>query len=181
MPYSQNFTVAQTPINPAYVIITDTSTPPNDYATYNIDSRRIYIRDSFGNFIVPDGTTTDYIEWPLLQNPISLNILTQDFAVNIQVEWRDSTVTPPTNPVLYSLDNNYCFSEYNKQFLYYLIQLQAHNYNIIQDNNYWGNVGIFWANIIGAINAVETGDDIAASQACLSRATFMAQNQSIYF
>ena len=81
MPYSQNFTVAQTPINPAYVIITDTSTPPNDYATYNIDSRRIYIRDSFGNFIVPDGTTTDYIDWPLLQNPISLNIITQTFEV----------------------------------------------------------------------------------------------------
>jgi hypothetical protein len=176
MPYSQNFTVAQTPANPAFVIIADTSTPPNDYATYNIDSRRITINDCFGNYILPVGTTTNYIPWPLVDNPISLNILTQDTAVNIYVEWLDSG-----GNMLYELDNNYCLSEYNKQFLYYLVQLQSYTYQIIQDNNYWGNMGIFWVNIIGAINSVEIADDIFASQAALNRATFMAQNQSTYF
>jgi uncharacterized membrane protein len=111
-----------------------------------------------------------------LDNPISLNILTQDTAVNIYVEWLDSG-----GNMLYELDNNYCLSEYNKQFLYYLVQLQSYTYQIIQDNNYWGNMGIFWVNIIGAINSVEIADDIFASQAALNRATFMAQNQSIYF
>lgn len=172
MPFSQNFTVAQTSANPAFVIITDTSTG-SDGA---IDSRRIYITDCFGNYIVPSGTTTDYIDWPLVDNPISLNILTQDTAANVMVEWLDNT-----QQVLYELNNNYCFSEFNKQFLYYLIQLQSQTYNIIQDNNYWGNVGILWTNIIGAINAVEIGDDIFASQACLNRATNMNQNQAYYF
>jgi hypothetical protein len=171
MPFSQNFTVAQTSANPAFVIITDTSTG-SDGA---IDSRRIYITDCFGNYIVPSGTTTNYIDWPLVDNPISLNILTQDTAANIRVEWLDA------NNILYELNNNYCFSEFNKQFLYYLIQLQSQTYNIIQDNNYWGNVGIFWTNIIGAINSVEIGDDIFASQACLNRATNMAQNQAYFF
>jgi hypothetical protein len=172
MPFSQNFTVAQTSANPAFVIITDTSTG-SDGA---IDSRRIYITDCFGNYIVPSGTTTNYIDWPLVDNPISLNILTQDTAANIKVEWLDNT-----QQILYELNNNYCFSEFNKQFLYYLIQLQSQTYNIIQDNNYWGNVGIFWTNIIGAINSVEIGDDIFASQACLNRATNMAQNQAYFF
>jgi len=172
MPFSQNFTVAQTSANPAFVIITDTSTG-NDA---NIDSRRIYITDCNGNYIVPTGTTTNYIEWDLLDNPISLDILTQDTAANVRVDWLDST-----NTVLYTLNNNYCFSEYNKQFLYYLIQLQSLTYNVIQDNNYWGNVGTLWVNIIGAINSVEIGDDIFASQTCLNRATFMAQNQANYF
>lgn len=172
MPFSQNFSVAQTPANPAYIIITDTSTGSDP----NIIGRRITIKDAFGNYIVPSGTTTNYIDWPLLDNPISLNVLTQDTAANIKVEWMYA------GPVAqYELNNNYCFSEYNKQFLYYLIQLQAHNYNVIQDNNYWGNVGILWANIIGGINAVQIGDDIAASQACLNRATYMAQNQANYF
>jgi len=172
MPYSQNFTVAQTPINPAYIIVTDTSTGSDPL----IIGRTITIKDSFGNYLVPEGITTNYIDWPLVDISISLNILTQDVAANVLVEWLYA------GPVIqYSLNRNYCFSQYNKQFLYYLIQLQAHNYAIIQDNNYWGNVGIFWTNITGAINAVEIGDDIAASQACLSRATFMAQNQSIYF
>jgi len=176
MPFSQNFTVAQTSANPAFIILTDTSTPPNDYATYNIDIRRITITDYLGNFIVPAGTTTNYIEWPLLDNPISLNVLTQDMAVNIKVQWLD-----PFDVELYELNNNYCFTEFNKQFLYYLIQLQSMTYNIIQDNNYWGNVGILWTNIIGAINSVEIGNDIFASQACLNRATFMAQNQANFF
>jgi hypothetical protein len=173
--FSQNFSVSQTPANPAYVIITDTSIPQN-YAGYGIDKRIITIKDIYGNYIVPAGTTTNYIDWALLDNPKSLMILTQDTAVNIQVDWLDSA-----NTVLYTLNNNYCFSQYNKQFLYYLIQLQAHTYNIIQDTNYWRNVGVFWANIIGAINAVEIGDDISASQACLNRATNMAQNQAYYF
>jgi hypothetical protein len=172
MPFSQNFTVAQTSANPAFVIITDTSTG-SDPA---IDSRRIFITDCFGNYIVPSGTTTSFIPWALANNPISLNILTQDAAVNIKVEWLDSA-----DNVLYELNNNYCLSEFNKQFLYYLIQLQSQTYNIIQDNNYWGNVGIFWTNIIGAINSVEIGDDIFASQACLSRATNMQTNEAYYF
>jgi len=176
MPFSQNFTVAQTSANPAFIIITDTSTPPNDYGTYDIDIRRITITDYLGNFIVPAGTTTNYIEWPLQDNPISLNLLTQDMAVNIKVQWLDEF-----DVELYELNNNYCFTEFNKQFLYYLIQLQSMTYSIIQDNNYWGNVGIFWTNIIGAINSVEIGNDIFASQACLNRATFMAQNQANFF
>jgi hypothetical protein len=174
MPFSPNFTVSQTPVNPAYIIITDTSTG-SDPA---IDSRRIYITDNNGNAVVPVGTTTNYIPWALVDSAISLNILMQDMALNIKVEWIDNALIPS---VLYDLDNNYCFSEYNKQFLYYLIQLQSYTYNIIQDNNYWGNVGIFWTNIIGAINAVEVGDDIFSSQTCLNRATFMAQNQSTFF
>lgn len=176
MPFSQNFTVAQTPANPAFIILTDTSTPPNDYATYDINTRRITITDAFGNFIVPAGTTTNYIDWPLLNNPISLNVLTQDTAVNIKVQWLDVL-----GEEKFKLDNNYCFTEFNKQFLYYLIQLQSMTYSIIQDNNYWGNVGILWTNIIGAINTVEIGNDIFASQACLNRATFMSQNQANFF
>lgn len=175
MPYTANFTVSQSPTNPALVIITDTSTGSDP----SIDSRRVTITDCYGNYLVPTGVTTNYIAWPLVDNPLIVNVLTQDTAVNIKVEWLDATTPVPV--VLYDLDQNYCLSEYNKQFLYYLIQLQAHAYNIIQDNSYWDNVGTFWANIIGAINAVEVGNDIFASQACLNRATFMQQNESNYF
>lgn len=172
MSFSQNFIVAQTPANPAYILISDTSTGSDP----SIIGRRITITDCFGNYLVPTGTTTNYIDWPLLDNPISLNVLTKDTAVNILVEWMYA------GPVAhYSLNNNYCFSEFNKQFLYYLIQLQSMTYNIIQDNNYWGNVATFWTNIIGAINSVEIANDIFASQACLDRATFMAQNQANFF
>jgi hypothetical protein len=173
MSFSQDFSVSQSPVNPAYLIITDTSSGTDGLIT----ARRIYIQDSDGNFIVPSGTTTSYITWTYPSpNPISLDILTQDVAANVKVEWLYAG-----NVMHYELDNNYCFSEFNKRFLYYLIQLQSLTYNIIQDTNYWGNVGIFWTNIIGAIKSVEIGNDIFASQQCLNRATFMQTNQDKYF
>lgn len=181
MSFYQNFSVLQTPANPALLLLEDTSTTspasnPTDYAAYDIDSRRIYLQDSNGDYLTPTGTTTDYIVWDLNDNPITLDVLTQDQALNVRVDWLDIDEN-----VLYSKNNNYCLAEYNKQFLYYLIQLQSLTYNIIQDNNYWGNVGIFWVNIVGAQNAVLIADDIFASQTCLNRATFMAQNQSTFF
>ena len=142
MSFYQNFSVLQTPANPALLLLEDTSTTspattPTDYEAYDIDSRRIYLQDSNGDYLVPSGVTTDYIEWPLLDNPITLDVLTQDQALNVRVDWLDVD-----GNVLYSKNNNYCLSEFNKQFLYYLIQLQSLTYNIIQDNNYWGNVGV---------------------------------------
>lgn len=173
MPFTQSFTVAQTPLNPSIVVITDTSTGS---PTNPITERRITVTDANGNFVVPAGTTTSYIVWAVGTNPITLDLLTQDLAVNIKVDWYQAS-----NTIEYTLNQNYCFTQYSKQFLYYLIQLQSLTYNIIQDNNYWGNVSIFWANVVGALNSVETGDDIASAQACLNRANFMQQNQSTYF
>ena len=173
MPFSQNFSVAQTPANPQYLILTDTSTGISDPPQF--DSRRIYIQDCFGNYIVPTGTTTQYIVWNLEDNPTSIDVLTKDVAVNIKVQWMDGS------SILCELDNNYCLTEFNKQFLYYLVQLQSSSYNIIQDTRYWDNVGIFWTNIIAAINAVQIGNDIFASQVCLDRASYMAENQFKYF
>jgi hypothetical protein len=172
MPFSPSFTVSQNPTNPGYIVLTDTSTDTDA----SIVSRRITIKDSEGNYIVTSGTTTNYMVWGLGTNPISLNVLTQDTAANVKVEWLYAG-----NVVQYTTNANYCFTQYNKQFLYYLIQLQSLNYNIIQDTNYWGNVGIFWTNITGAINSVEIGNDIVAAQVCLNRATNMAANQSKYF
>lgn len=171
--FEQSFVVSQSPLNPSVIVITDTST--GDPA-YPISERRITITDYAGNFIVPVGNATNYIVWPVGTNPITLDLLTQDMALNIKVDWYRAV-----SILQYTLNNNYCFTQFSKQFLYYLIQLQSQNYNIIQDNNYWGNVGIFWTNIIGALNSVEIGNDIAAAQACLNRTNYMQQNQSIYF
>jgi len=172
MPFSPNFTVSQIPSNPALLVIDDTSTgvPVN-----TITTRLIYITNYNGDAVVPQGVTTAYIPWALPGNSITINLLSQDAALNIRVEWLAGSTVEGT------VNTNYCFSQYSKQFLYYLIQLQSLTYNIIQDNNYWGNVGIFWTNVVGAINSVEVGNDIYSSQVCLNRANFMAQNQAIYF
>lgn len=172
MSFTPNFSVAQTALNPSLVIANDISTGV-DAA---IAQRRIYFKDSQGENVVPVGTTTNYVQWMLVDNPINIDLLTKDQALEVRVDWLDAG-----GIVLYTKTQKYCFSQNSKQFLYYLIQLQSLTFNVIQDTNYWGNVALLWTNIIGAINSVEIADDIYASQVCLDRASYLASNQEKFF
>ena len=172
MSSSPAFTISQTPTNPALVIAEDTSAGVDAL----IVSRRITFTTYSGSTIVPTGTSTSYVSWPLVTNPITINLLQQDTACNVLVEWLGVT-----DNVLYSTSQTYCFAEFNQSYLYYLIAQQAQAYPIIQDTNYWSNVGIFWTNIIGAQKAVEIGGDISSSQASLDRATYMQTKAQLFF
>lgn len=172
MPLIPNFTVSQTPAAPTNIVVTDTSTG-SDSA---IVARRVYVVNSQNQFLVPAGVTTTYTPWQWPNPSVTLDILTEDQAVNIKVEWLGNF-----GIVLYETSYNFCLSQYNKQFFYYLVQVQSQTYNIIQDNRYWQNMATYWANIVGAIKAVELANDIFGSQACLNRATLMKDNQNKYF
>jgi hypothetical protein len=172
MPLSPAFSVSQSAQTPENVTVSDTSTGSDA----SIASRRVYISDADGEYLVPDGVSTQYNEWALAQTSTTLDILSEDKAVSILVQWLDVS-----NAVLYSLTQQYCLSQFNKQFFYSLMQQQALNPGIVQDTNYWSNVAQFWASLNGAIEAVETGDDLDASQQCLSRCTEMQDNESKYF
>lgn len=169
---SPSFTVTQSAQTPSDVTITDTSTG-SDAA---ITQRRVFISDSGGNYLVESGTSTQYEPWALVNTSITLDVLTEDKAVSVLVQWLDVS-----NAVLYSSTQQYCLAEYNKQFFYSLIQQQALNPGIVQDESYFKNLSMFWATLQGAIKAVEIGDDIDASQECLNRCTNMQNNESFYF
>jgi hypothetical protein len=173
MPLTVNFTVAQTPFNPAIVILTDTSTGSDT----NVTQRRIYFTDYNGNPIIPSGATTPYVQWNISDATITVNLLPTDMALNVRVDWLDVS-----NNVLYTTNTNYCFAQNSLNFFYSnLIQPQSETYNIVQDTNYFSNCAIFWINIIGAQQSVIIGNDITASQACLNRTLFMIQNQADFF
>lgn len=172
MSFSPAFTVSQSAATPNIIVLQDTSTGVDA----SITQRRIYITDNEGAYIVPSGTSTDYIVWPLATNPISLNVLTQDTAANIFVEWLDVS-----NTVLYDDDNDYPLIEYGKQFYFYLIQQLALNPSTYQDSNYASNLALFWTYIIGAINAINIGSSLSASQALMNKENDMQNNQSKYF
>lgn len=172
MAISPAFTVAQTGTAPNLVLITDTSTGSDG----DITQRRVFVQTATGTYLVSTGTTTDYTQWSYSDASISLDILSTDQAVSITVQWLDVS-----NAVLYTLTQLYCLAEYNKTFFYYLIQQQALTPSIIQDANYFSNMATLWMNITGAIQAVEIGADISASQNCLDRATYMQNNQQDFF
>lgn len=166
------FSISRTALNDALVIATDDSTGSDVLVV----GRRITLTDTNGNTLVVSGTTTSYNVWPLVTNPISLNLLQTDTAVSILVQWVDVA-----GVALYSLTQSYCLANYSKSFLYYLEQSQSLTPGIVQDANYSSNLALFWATLKGAINAIEEGNDLAASQNALNRCNQMRQNQSLYF
>jgi hypothetical protein len=172
MSFSENFSISQTALNPALAIATDTSTGTDN----NISQRRITFTTSTGSTLVVAGTSTSYNQWPLATNPISLNVLTQDYAVSVKVDWLDVT-----NVVLYSKTQSYCLAYYNKQFMYYLTQQESLNPSILQDTNYVSNKAKLWVSIVGAVNAVEFGADIAASQNELNIGTNLRLNENLFY
>ena len=172
MPINPSFEISQSAIAPSVITATDTSTG-SDVA---ISARRIYFQTTYGTYLVVSGTTTDYNTWSYADAEESFDVLTEDYALSITVQWVNVGGT-----VLYTLTQVYCLSEFNKQFFYYLVQQQAITPSILQDTTYASNMAVYWTNIIGAIQAVEVGADIAASQNCLNRATNMMNNQTLYF
>lgn len=166
------FTVSQSALSPSVLTVVDSSSG-SDVA---VTQRRLFIQDAYGSYLVPSGTSTDYIQWSYSDASISPDVLSQDSAVSITVQWLSVT-----NVVLYTLTQVFCCPQFNKNFFYYLIQQQALTPNILSDTNYFSNMATYWMNITGAIQAVEIGADISASQACLDRATNMLNNQNLYF
>lgn len=172
MAITPSISVSQSALNPAYITVTDDSTGSDA----SIASRRLYIQDAAGNYIVPTGTTTDYIAWSYAQSSITPNVLTQDTAASITVQWLDVS-----NSILYVYNNTYGLSQFGKQFFYYLIQQLGLTPGTFQDDNYSGNLAMFWAFIVAGDNAITNGNDVAAAQQCYNKEIQMMNNQAFYF
>jgi hypothetical protein len=171
-------------LSPAFIIapgtdvsgytLTDTSTG-SDGA---IASRRIYNQTSIGTYIVPTGTITDYIPFPLSDgSSISVTeMLTVDYALSITVQWLDAS-----NNVLYTLTQSFCFVGNDEQFMYGIVQGVSANNSILQNRNFILNCFRLAMFTTYAQKAVETGNDIYSSQILLSSAQGMINKSSAYF
>jgi len=106
MALSAAFTATQLLGLPETIVVTDTSTGSDGAIT----SRRVYITDAYNNYIVPEGTTTDYVDWALANSSINIECLTKDMAVDITVQWLDGS-----NNVLYDSNALYGFTSFNER------------------------------------------------------------------
>jgi hypothetical protein len=175
MPLTPNFSTSQQAGLPSDVIITDTSTG-SDVA---IVSRRVFLTNYAGEYVVADGTTTDYTVWPLAQSSISIDCLSADAALSVTVNWVNSA-----GVTLYTKTSLAGFTLYNMTFYYSLTQGQAAVGNpsyILQDNNYFQNKSKLKTLIESGNNAVTLGYDITSAQECYDLATYMVTNQNLYF
>lgn len=173
MSFTQNFAASQTIGLPNIVLLTDTSTGSDGAIT----QRRAYLQQSDATYLVPSGTTTDYVVWPYADSSISINCLTQDTALNITIQWLDVS-----NAVLYSKTTLYDFTLYGEQFLLNLTLAQIGSTpNLLQSTGYYTNKMILRVNLDDADNAVSLGSNIYGAQQSLNLATYMETNQQLFF
>jgi hypothetical protein len=172
MPLSPNFTASQNSGTPNLIFLTDTSTGSDG----TITKRRIYLLQSDGTYLVPAGTVTDYIEWALVDVTTSLNVLIQDTALSITVQWLTAS-----NVVVATKTTSFAFTAYNETFYYGLTESQVANANLTASTNWYQTKMILRVELDSAYQAISFASDIFSAQAALNRATFISTNQSYFF
>jgi hypothetical protein len=172
MSLTPNFTASQSSGTPSIITLTDTSTGSDG----TIAKRRVYLLQANGTFLVPAGTTTNYIEWNLADTSISLNVLSQDSALSITVQWLTSG-----NVVVTAKTTSFAFTAYNETFYYGLTESQVANSNLTASTNWYQTKLILRVEIDSADQAITFASDIYSAQAALNRATFISTNQALFF
>ena len=175
MPLVASFSAAQTPGVPGTILLTDTSTGTDVAVT----QRRVYIQTAAGDYLVEEGTTTEYEAWGDFPSTTELtltDILDKDYGVRVVVQWLDVS-----NTVLYDKTLYYGFTCYNEDFDYELTQTVAGNPLLISDNNFWGNKSTLRGYIDSGNNAITRNSDTAAAQQCYDLATNMRTSSQYFF
>jgi len=174
MPLIPNFSTIQNSGTPSYLNFTDTSTGSDG----TITTRRIYMLQADGTYLVPKGTTTDYVLWSIASATLSLNLLTQDTALSIKVDWVNSVGT-----VLYTKTTAYGFSAFGETFYYGLTQNEVPitNPNVALSTNYFQNKMLLRVYLDSAGQAVSFASDLYAAQVAYDSGTFLIQNANFNF
>lgn len=170
-----NFTRGQTIGLPSEINLVDTSTGVD---SESITKRRVYITDKDGNYLVEDGTTTNYEEWndyPETTN-LTLDVLTKDMAVNVRVDWLTAA-----NAVVQTVTKLSDFTLYAKTYYIFLCKAQSSNEKLRNSANFYQNYIKLLVSIKEADDAVTLLADISSSQAALNRANSLISTPSNFF
>jgi hypothetical protein len=172
MPLVPNFTATQFSGTPSVITLTDTSTGSD----VTIASRRVYLLQANGTFLVPAGTTTDYVVWDLVDTSIDLDVLSQDSALSITVQWMSGLNTVVTSKTI-----SFAFTAYNETFYYGLTESQVANSNLSASTNWYQSKLVLRVEIDSADQSITFASDIYSAQAALNRATYISTNQALFF
>lgn len=172
MALTPSFTASQNSGTPNIITLTDTSTGSD----VTITKRRVFLLQSNGQYLTPTGTTTNYIDWSLADISINLDVLTQDTALSVTVQWLTAS-----NVVVVNKTTSFAFTAYNETFYYGLTEDQVANTSLTSSNDWYQNKMILRVELDSATQAISFASDIFSAQAALNRATYISTNSNYFF
>lgn len=171
MPFTGQFVATQLS-SLSTLFITDTSSGGTDP---NITSRRVFLYKVDGSTLVPAGTTTAYINFPIVSgagDTISLNVLSKDYSLNIYMVW---TSTSPITGATYEKTNLFTAVGNTNYAAYGLIQNVSANPDLLNVVNYFESLSKLFVNIDSA-NQAQVYSDQFSAQSALERAYQLVTN-----
>lgn len=165
-----SFSASQDVGNITVATFTDTST-----GLVSVTGRLIYLRKYDGTYLVPDGTTTDYIFWPAADTSIDIDVLDKDYCLDVTVYWYSGS------SAAYSDNSLVLFTAYSELFLRQLTQALAADRTLINNKNYWNNKVKLRTLIDDASQAVSLVNDQTIATFCLNEAKKLTDNIQIFF
>jgi len=153
-------------IDPSAIIAQDISTG-SDVA---IASRQILL------YTVQNAQFVAAIPWPLATNPITINPLTQDIALNCVINWLDGS-----GNVLYTFSAIQSFTGYGENFAYNLIQTEESSPGILQDTNYQNYVNTLNNYLVSAVRAISVGQSLKNAQLMILKEQYLVTNSNRYY
>lgn len=167
-----DFTAVQVAGLPSQILFTDTSTGTDGA----IVSRTIEMETDDGSFLVPQGTTTDYIVWALANTTKTVDALDKDYALILTVKWLD--INGDTRYEKSILRGETLF---NETFDYYLTQMMTANKSLIDDNNFFPNKSLLRTYIDSGDQAILLASDQTNAQICYDEATKLRLGSQYYY
>ena len=173
MALTPSFTSSESLSSPNLITFNDTSTGSDS----SITTRYIFVQLSDGSYLVPAGTTTDYIVWDYADLTITVDLLKRSQAANVTVLWYANTGSQPVYTVTTLLE----WDLYDYLFLFGNLQTQTSNPNVINDSSFYPNTLAMIVNLFQSENAVLKMNDVYSSQAALDRNYELITYQSYAF
>ncbi len=167
-----DFTAVQLAGLPSQILFTDTSTNVDG----SVVDRIIELLTDQSVFLVPEGTTTDYVEWALADPTKTVDALDKDYALYLTVNWIDIDGNIVGTKTILSGE-----TLFNETFDYYLTQMMTANKSLIDDNNFFANKSLLRNYIDSGNQAIAVGSDQTNAQICYDEATKLRLSSQYYY
>lgn len=177
MAFTGTFTVTQTSDFTSLTVNDTSSYASEGQGTFS--GRRVYLYKIDGTTVVPEGTTTSYINFPFSAgaNLLISGILLTDIALLANVIWLSNSPQPGS---VYTEQDVKVFLNYLKQFRSGQISNLSDDPNLLNDINWYADMLKLQVEISSAYESGLDGQQFSA-QAAISRGLYLIQNSQFFF